>query len=196
VRPSRSKVQTSVPEENVVKAKKPKKRGPGRPTKYSPELGRKLIDAIATGDSVPAACRRFRVGESTFHGWVAGGEFPEFSEGVQAAKVLRVAALEEFVVAASKRDWRAAFELLKVLDPKRFASKVRVTIESELSDTLKRLKNALPPNIYEQVLTAIAEGTGGEGAGGDSSAAAPAPSGAGGEAVHAPPAEPAPEDVP
>jgi hypothetical protein len=139
------------------------------------ELIDELCLAIRTGLTIPNACDKVGVDLSTFHRWQSHAEqnvneplFAIFARGVSAAKRFRITGLEEVVVdAANTGDWRAAMRLLEAYHPKRFAPRVAVHVEQELSDALEKLKRGLSPDEYKRAVAALAEEPGGEGVGGD-----------------------------
>jgi hypothetical protein len=71
-------------------AKQPRK--PGRPTKLTPELQRRLCALLRLGVPAERAARLVGIGERTFHTWMADGErqedgpFQQFRQAVQGAQ--------------------------------------------------------------------------------------------------------------
>lgn len=176
-----------------MKKKSPRKIG--RPSVYTPALCEKICGHLRKARTVAEACKAVGIADDTFYDWQARGDlgelpFSQFSEAVRKAKAERIAALEDSVVKAGRKDWRAHWNLLQAYDPKRFAPRVRVHVEQELSDVLHRLKSKLSAEFYEQVLVAIVEGDGREGAGDAPGGEGGPDDSAGGEAVQPAPAKP------
>jgi hypothetical protein len=79
----------------------------GRPTKFTPQVRAKLLEAITEGATYKLACKYANVGYSTFADWMQRGaagnpEFIEFSDSVNAAEA------EAGITAL--RAWRGHFE--------------------------------------------------------------------------------------
>lgn len=64
----------------------------GRPSKYSPDVGEKVLEVMSKGFSFTSAAAVVGVTPTTLHQWVH--DHPEFSETVRIAKAARVLALE------------------------------------------------------------------------------------------------------
>lgn len=64
----------------------------GRPTKYKPEFGERIIELMSQGYSLAAAAADLEVGRSTVYKWI--DEHPDFAGLVEIAKVRRLQKLE------------------------------------------------------------------------------------------------------
>lgn len=136
----------------------------GRPTVYSVELADRLINEVRRG-SVPRACKKLRLAESTFYDWVIRGEggekpFSDFSERYLKAKDERVHYLEEKVVETG--DANTALKLLANIQPKRHSARLSLHVSTELEGAMRRLEQAfLPadPAGYEKAVRALAGST-------------------------------------
>lgn len=158
----------------MAKRKKAKRRT-GRPTKLTPWLIGEICGDLASGvGTVEDICLAKGISEPTFYRWKQQAEhaetglFREFREGLDRAQAQRRIRWEARLEKAGEEDWRALSRLMEMSNPRRYAPRVRVHVEQELSDVLDRLKAKLPTDQYEQVLSAIAGEHGGGSAEGDS----------------------------
>lgn len=107
----------------------------GRPTKFTPETKKKLLDAIRMGNYREPSCAFAGISVSTFYAWLdkgkrqKKGEFVEFLEAVTRAEAeaeLRMIAQWQ---AHIPRDWRAARDLLARRYPERWGLRARVGLD-------------------------------------------------------------------
>lgn len=128
-------------------------------------LGMTVRDACAfAGISHTAFYKSVRIGKTR----PLGDSLRDFADAVAKGKTdAKVFAVGQ-VHAGMRKDWKAAAWLLGVSYPKEFGPKVKVTLETEFAGALERLKAALPPEMYEKALDALAAGDGEEGEGEDS----------------------------
>lgn len=176
------------------------KRGPGRPQKLTPELQKDLCDRLKVCGTAVEAATAAGISYSTLMSWKARGEtekanprskYVKFLEAVKQAYVERRFLREQQIVKHGTKDWRALWALMVASDPKRYAPRVRVHIEEELSGAIERLSQAFAgePEILERILSALAGDAGGGEAGEDPFGEDGADDPAGGEAVQPAPAE-------
>jgi hypothetical protein len=127
----------------------------GRPTRYGPEIHRRLIDAIAGGASLNTAARACALAPASFHEWLA--LYPDLANDYAEAKKKRLRALEEFWVEQIPTDWKAARDYLRVKAPKEFAETLRLHVEREIDSVLDALREAFKdePALYERALHAV-----------------------------------------
>lgn len=121
----------------------------GRPSKFTRETKKKLLDAIRMGNYREPSCSYAGISVSTFYAWLdkgkkqKNGEFVEFLEAVTRAEAeaeLRMIAQWQ---AQIPRDWRAARDFLARRFPKRWGPKARVEVDHH--GELNQLQKA-PPN--------------------------------------------------
>ena len=142
----------------------------GRPSKLTPEIQAKLIQAIRAGSHLITACRLVGVDYSSFRRWMIKGEkqstgrFREFCEAVRVCE----AELEIRLVAtwrqATVDDWRAASEFLSRRYPDRWSPSTRVRVEverqveAELNAIYDKIENdaTIPIEHKKAVFAAIA----------------------------------------
>lgn len=88
------------------------------------------------------------------------GEYFEFFRDVTRAIADAEAKLVGTITTASKRDWRAGAWILERRHPERWANtqRIQIEVEKELEKVVDRLEDKLPAEIFEQVLSALADG--------------------------------------
>jgi hypothetical protein len=90
-----------------------KESGAGRPSKYTPEIGQLIEEALATGTTFRSACAVAGISEDALADWRRGDE--EFAKRLEAAREKsRVRALMAIQQAAAEGDWRAAEAYLRL----------------------------------------------------------------------------------
>jgi hypothetical protein len=85
----------------------------GSPTKYTPATVKRLLAAIADGMTLKAACVVANIGLTTLHEWRK--EHPELEQKMDVAREKQRQAMLQTIKDASKEDWRAAAEYLKLV---------------------------------------------------------------------------------
>lgn len=85
----------------------------GRKTKRTPEVEKRIVDALRVGASRKDACDAAGVGERTFYEWLE--DFPQFSQAVTHAEgaCASLMAATIYEAARGQKDWRAAESWLK-----------------------------------------------------------------------------------
>lgn len=95
----------------------------GRPTKYTPETAKKILEAIRVGTTFRLACAYGGITEETFSQWRK--KYPEFSESVkEAVGTAAVSWLAKIEKAASDGTWQAAAWKLERLYPREYGRQV------------------------------------------------------------------------
>src|SRR5690554_1282364 len=90
----------------------------GRPSKLTPEVKKRLIDAIKAGNYIEPACRFAGIAPATFYRWMergaraSSGEFREFWEELTRAEAEAEARMVAQWQAQIPQDWRAARDFL------------------------------------------------------------------------------------
>jgi len=85
----------------------------GRPTKLTPDLQAKIVEALKAGNYAEVAARHVGIASSTFYDWMKrGGEgdrrFSEFSEAIGEAEAFAHARAVTIIAKAMADDWKAA----------------------------------------------------------------------------------------
>ncbi len=98
----------------------------GRPTKLTPEVHERIVQAVKAGNYVQSACRFAGVSTSTYYRWLdraseePGSAYARFRYGVEKAE----AEAEVYAVAIIRKampgDWRAALAFLERRHPRRW----------------------------------------------------------------------------
>src|SRR4029453_7794754 len=87
----------------------------GRPTKYSPETGDRLLAGLADGLSYKSACITAGIGVSTLSDWRE--KYPELEVRMEEAREVARQKMLQRIKRASENDWRAAVAWLKLSFP-------------------------------------------------------------------------------
>lgn len=179
----------------------------GRPSKLTPALEEQILKRLqvcGTLAEVAAACG---VGESTIHAWQRKGKeaiaegkrskYRKFLERVREAIKQRDYLREQTMVRHGTKDWRALWSLMQAQNPKRYAPRIRIHIEEELTDAIERLTEAFgdQPEILERALSALTGADSGGEAGDDPTGPDAEDDRPGGEAVQPTQPEPKTEGV-
>ncbi|MDI9414381.1 MAG: hypothetical protein QM401_12555 [Bacillota bacterium] len=104
----------------------------GRPTKFTPETKKKLLDAIRMGNYREPSCAFAGISVSTFYAWLdkgkqqKKGQFVEFLEAVEHAEAEAEVRMVAQWQAHIPRDWRAARDFLARRYPERWGLRARV----------------------------------------------------------------------
>ena len=106
-------------------------RPPGRPTKFTPEVQQRILDALKGGNYRETAAQYAGIGLETFYGWMARGRagepgFREFAEAVEQA--IAQAEIRDVLLIgeAAKKDWRAAAWRRERITPQRFGQRLNL----------------------------------------------------------------------
>lgn len=107
----------------------------GRPTKLTPELQRKLCDAISAGNYYEAACGYAGVEYSTFRKWMRRGKKAKRGDFFQFFHAVRLAEASAEVSAVAlwksqmPENWQACRDFLARRHPKRWGPKEKIENE-------------------------------------------------------------------
>ena len=119
----------------------------GRPTSLSPEVQKKICDAIAAGNYYQAACSYAGIEYQTFRNWMKAGK--DASEGpffdfflavlkAEADAEVRVVAQWQQQIPAN---WAAARDFLARRYPSRWGPRETVTVLKKLADEVESMSN-------------------------------------------------------
>ena len=106
----------------------------GRPSEFTADVEKAILDALAAGSSVRAACEAAGIGTTTFYRWCSEGEgdsapehFRAFRDGATRARAqARVVYAAIIRRAANDGDWRAAAWYLERSEPEEWAPKQKL----------------------------------------------------------------------
>jgi len=136
-----------------------------RPSKLTPEIQKKIIEAIKAGNYYEAACAYAGVSYSTLRGWIVKGEkaksgkYLKFLEAVRQAEAEAEARIVLQWQKAMPEDWRAAQAFLERRYPERWGKKETHVVEG--GDQKKPIKLQVEGNIdelleqYERIIKRI-----------------------------------------
>ena len=108
-----------------------------RPTKLTPELQKRITDAIQGGVDKKVAAAMAGIAESTFYDWLDQGrkpdalpEFSEFSESIERAEAeAEVVKVGRISIAANNGNWKAASWWLERKHPERWSESKKLQTE-------------------------------------------------------------------
>lgn len=196
-----------------VKESPPKKRR-GAKSKLTPQVQDRIVGVLKICGTVEDACVFAGIALTTFWNWRSKGEvarsgiYKDFLDAVEGAIVERRLRREKQIEDAGRDkrdkdgnliigDWRATAWQLERTEPKRYAPRVVVHVQEELTDAAKRLEEEFKdePELLERAVSAILRGHSRVEASGEDEVEA-GQNNPGGEAVLPPPTEPKAGDVP
>ncbi len=108
----------------------------GRPSKLTPLVQARLVEALRKGHAMNVAARLAGIGPTTFYTWLTKGkvspqnpdpprQFREFRECIKRAEAEAEDRLLTIVLAAAPSSWQAAMCLLERRGPQRWARRER-----------------------------------------------------------------------
>ncbi len=118
--------------ENGGELEKPAGRRIGRPSRLTPDVEARILNAIRCGAPNKVACAAAGIGERTLYQWEEkaraqpDSEYAQFAQKLTRAREEGIAARLAIVMKAAKVDWRAATWLLERDLPDLFSLKYRV----------------------------------------------------------------------
>lgn len=104
----------------------------GRPTKLTPEVQDRIIQALKAGNYVETAAEYAGIGKTTFYRWMARGEqasrgiYREFRDAVMRARAEAEARNVAIIQKAAPDDWRAAAWWLERAFPDRWGPRQKL----------------------------------------------------------------------
>ena len=103
----------------------------GRPSKLTPDVEKKLVDAVRAGNSREAAAKVSGISEATFYNWLSQGReakrgrFLEFLEAIKKAEGEAEQKAMSRIVEAGQKHWQATAWWLERKYPNRWARRER-----------------------------------------------------------------------
>lgn len=148
---------------------RPAKRGPGRPTKLTPEIQAEICKRIQLLATLREAIADLELDENTVLMWVRRGEaeksgrYFQFMRAYRAALARRAMNAKMQIIAHAKKHFVAADRALQLADPTT-VPQVRIHVTHELNNAIERLCQAFSdePETLRRALAAIS-GDSGEG---------------------------------
>lgn len=123
-----------------------------RPSKFTPERRKRIIEAIRQGNTRKAAVAQAGINYDTFCQWLR--QHPEFSDQVKNAEAEAELASVKVIREAAITTWQAAAWWLERRRPEDWGTShvVRVRLEREVEALLDFLQQHLDPPTYERIL--------------------------------------------
>jgi len=133
--------------------------------KIDPVVTQRIVDLIRAGNYLEVAATAAGVHRTTLHRWMKRGReqergrYRKFLVAVEKAQAEAESRDVALIAKAAGEDWRAAAWRLERKQPRRYGPRVQVSVQEELNAVIDRLERNLAPEIFEQVLNAIANGS-------------------------------------
>ena len=135
----------------------------GRPTKFTPELAKKICRWVAAGVSVEAAAEAEGVARATVYNWRERGQegkepYASFVTDLAKAHAQVEARLSVTIVNRAKDDWRAGAWHLERRVPERFAeqAKLEKKLEEIVGKVLDAAREEMDPDGHQRLLRKLA----------------------------------------
>jgi hypothetical protein len=135
--------------------------------KLNEQLLETFVRLVMAGNYFSAACKAVGISQGTFRRWMELGRASLDDKDIYRQFFLRVQEAEAYAeVYAVKswrthfsRDYRASRDFLARRYPERWGMQQKITlaVDNELQLILKVLETRLPPEIYGQVIVALAD---------------------------------------
>jgi len=100
----------------------------GRNTKYTPDRVKRIVKAIADGNTHKVACALGGIHPDTFYTWIK--EYPEFSDTVKKAEAEAESFHVDRIKLHSFRNWQASAWMLERRNPEEWGKKDKVDVTS------------------------------------------------------------------
>lgn len=137
------------------------------PTKLNDYLIETFAQVIALGNYPTVACQVVRIHISTYRLWMRRGEDSVDDSNPYRRFYLRVKEAEAASEAYALNKWRGHmgtnYKAARDFLARRFSSrwgptyKITIEVEKELTRLMEKLAEKLPPDIYQQVIVALAD---------------------------------------
>lgn len=101
----------------------------GRPSKLTPEVLARIINAVRTGNYIEPACAYAGIDQRTYHNWVArakgarSGEYFQFFQALKQAQAEAEIALVSRWYGRAPEDWRSTSTMLMRRHPERWGAR-------------------------------------------------------------------------
>jgi transposase-like protein len=152
------------PSELEIARKRRAARGPGRPSKLTPERKEKILQAVQAGNYFSTACEYADVDPGTAHNWVRRGEgrdpdheptepYIEFSRELRRARAVAEMHKVAIISVAAGEHWQAAAWWLERMFPERFSLHNRSTVSVEMKAEVEHI--IPPPRSGEHLIELV-----------------------------------------
>lgn len=153
----------------------------GRPTSLTPEVEKRVLEAIKAGNYKATACKLAGIHRDTLNGWELRGKtgeepYASFSDALQTAEaeaesglLQQIMTAAPAVVGISGPDmWQRLAWIMERRWPQRWSGRVRLQVSEELGAFTAKVRAALDDDTYRKVVDATREDAAGSAADGDS----------------------------
>lgn len=133
------------------------------PTKFSPEVAAVILTNVRAGNFRVSAAKAAGVDQKTLRTWLHqadkqrdGAPLKVFAKALRKAEAQAECLDIARIGIAGKEDWRAIAWRRERMQPSKYGLRVKVEVDRELNGMLDKLQRALPEDLYERVITALA----------------------------------------
>ncbi len=133
-------------------------------TKFTRELSDQFVAALGRGNFIETCCSSVGITPATYYSWIKRGKegeepFLTFYLSCQRAQGQDQQAINELLLAAGGKDWKAAAYRAGARYPELFGEKRQVDtmVRARLTEIMERLESLMSPHSYQEMLSGIAE---------------------------------------
>lgn len=135
-----------------------------RPTKLTPEVEEKFLNAVRTGNYLEVAAAYAGIAKPTLFAWMRRGRsssrglYHDFVEKLDKANAAAEAVAVSNLMRHGRDDYRAITFFLERRFNDRWGQKsqMKVEVERELEAAIEKLSRGLPPEEFKRVVTILA----------------------------------------
>jgi hypothetical protein len=131
----------------------------GRPPKFDPAIGRRLVASLRKGNYIEAAAASIGVSKQTVYEWLRAGAraksgaLHDFAAAAEKAQgEAEVADLGRMGRLAGKGNFKAIAWRLEHRNPRRYGRQVQLIVTKAIDDYLAFLKANLPADVFDHVI--------------------------------------------
>lgn len=132
-----------------------------RPTSLTPEVQRAICAALEKGNYLETAASAGGVHRNTLRSWIQRGEVGEEPYAAFLCAVKTAEDKGERLLLRTIRKgvdgWQARAWIMERRWPARWGGRVRITVNEELSNVLRRIESKLDPETFAKVIDATRE---------------------------------------
>lgn len=130
------------------------KRRRGRPTLYTPERIKVIIETIKIGGTEVDACARVGIDQDTLGSWKV--KYSDFSDAIEKARIDgKIARVNRIRHAGIKGQWQADAWYLERRFPEEYAQQLIIKVTAEQRDVLRKY-GLTPAQAFEQMIQEFA----------------------------------------
>lgn len=116
-------------------------RRPGRPSKLTPIMRGRFLDLVRQGISLTRTAKALGIHPDTVTDWCRDN--PDFSDDILKAREQAILPLEDKIIQAANKDWRAAAWLLERWWPEKYGRRQKMDVQTsvDLAAIIQRIEN-------------------------------------------------------